>query len=75
MKVYEVESKGGYIFRAGFTFDANGAARSKEATVNQHDIRDLGIVAEAVCSALRKVYKSDQEFDTVNIGAIASGKG
>jgi len=67
-----VDEAPSYVFRYRDTPIFGVAARRRDAHILNHDTRDLVIIPEAVCRLLHEVDLAG--FETVHIGAIASGK-
>lgn len=60
-----------YVYRYGDSSIFALAARSRDLSGLNHDVRDLGIIAEAVCKALQAV--DEVGYSIVKLGTIASG--
>lgn len=61
-----------YVFRYGTSPVFGVAARSRKLAGRHHDRRDLGIIPDAVRTALHRIQTAG--FETVNVGPIASGR-
>ena len=62
-----------YSFRFGDAPIFAVAARRRDLKGRKHDRRDLGIIPEAICTALSRIHAIG--YTCVHIGAIASGRG
>jgi hypothetical protein len=67
-----LEQSHSYAFRYGQTSLFCVAARRKDLKGKRHDQRDLAIIPEAVCTALKMIAAAG--FAEVRVGAVAAGK-